>query len=668
MTALSILVAICLQPPATPVVQSGFSLDNDLEAVLGIAGLNTRTARLDTNILSQFRQSEFASPFFNACYENPWRMPFQMNIARLQLNASSGKPSDSLMAIGRLQDAGIRRTLLGNPIEAAVKAAEGQDALAGVLAKMKAAGVIKKDFPTLAAVPRDVQKAAAVVLQVALDTVPYRRAAFSAMPDLGRAYQDALRSESAFDSPEAAAATLKTYRNFDMKFLAAGAHDVTLAAQLAIPFLQAVSPAEEFRWELETAWGVILLTGGKNDVHVDRPTLLLIDTGGADTFVNVPANQSATNWLSVVLDTSGKDKYVSDIALAGTSLAQWSGRSGGRLQAGPGGAVLGYSVLIDHADDDIYRTHRPGLGSANFGAAAVLDTEGNDTYEAYADGLGFARFGLAVLEDIVGDDRYSGFTQVEGCALPGGSAALLDRAGRDEYLAIDTVIDFPSPQSAEHNVSMAQGAGYGRRADYLDGHSLSGGVGILFDQDGNDTYTCGVFGQGVGYWEGIGALWDSKGDDQYKGQWYVQGASAHFAIGFLEDEAGNDTYTAPMNMAQGAGHDFSHGLLIERSGNDIYVAPNLSLGAGNANGFGLFFDLAGDDRYGSSGITLGKAAEAPKNTLRERALCFGLFVDAGGNDTYPEATSWAKNGQRIVNITDKGPSPSEGQLGIFFDR
>ncbi|MBV6459065.1 MAG: hypothetical protein HONBIEJF_02205 [Fimbriimonadaceae bacterium] len=668
MTALNILVAICLQAPATSVVQSGFSLDNDLEAVLGTAGLNTRTARLDQNILSQFRQGEFASTLFEACYENPWRMPFHMNIARQQLNTTSSKPSDSLMTIGRLQGVGIRRTLIGNPIDAAIKASENQDSLAGVLAKMKAAGVIKKDFPTLASVPRDVQKAAALVLQVALDTIPYRRAAFAAISDLSKAYQDALRSESGFESPEAAAATLRTYRSVDMKFLAAGAHDVTLAAQQAIPLLQAVSPAEDFRWELETAWGAILLCGGKNDIHVDKPTLLLIDTGGADTYVNLPANQSATNWLSIVLDTSGKDKYVSDIALANTSLPQWSGRSGGRSQAGPGGAVLGYAVLIDHADDDIYRSHRPGLASANFGAAAVFDAAGNDTYEQYADGQAFARFGLAVLEDLAGDDRYTGFTQVQGCGLTGGAAALIDRGGRDEYVAVDTVIDFPSPQSAEHNVSMSQGAGYGRRADYLDGHSLSGGVGILFDQDGNDSYTCGVFGQGVGYWEGIGALWDAKGDDQYKGQWYVQGASAHFAIGYLEDEAGNDTYTAPMNMAQGAGHDFGHGMLVERSGNDVYQAPNLSLGAGNANGLGIFFELAGDDRYASSGITLGKAAEAPKNTLRERAICLGLFVDAGGTDTYPEAAAWAKNGQRTANITDRGPTPAEGQLGIFFDR
>ena len=58
--------------------------------------------------------------------------------------------------------------------------------------------------------------------------------------------------------------------------------------------------------------------------------------------------------------------------------------------------------------------------------------------------------------------------------------------------------------------------GNGRRGDYLDGHSLAGGVGILFDQEGIDHYVSGVFGQGVGYWEGVGILWDAAGDDVYQ--------------------------------------------------------------------------------------------------------------------------------------------------------
>jgi hypothetical protein len=154
-----------------------------------------------------------------------------------------------------------------------------------------------------------------------------------------------------------------------------------------------------------------------------------------------------------------------------------------------------------------------------------------------------------------------------------GFGLLLDALGDDTYTAHPMPIEFPSPQTAERNVSMAQGAGYGRRADYSDGRSWAGGVGVLIDVQGNDRYLCGVFGQGVGYWGGIGMLIDLQGDDGREGAWYVQGAAAHFAIGYLEDRLGNDRTLAAMNMAIGAGHDFSIGYYIDFAGNDEYNAP-----------------------------------------------------------------------------------------------
>ncbi|HVL38244.1 MAG TPA: hypothetical protein VM328_02525, partial [Fimbriimonadaceae bacterium] len=286
----------------------------------------------------------------------------------------------------------------------------------------------------------------------------------------------------------------------------------------------------------------------------------------------------------------------------------------------------------------------------------------------YRDSLGYGEYGVGVLEDVLGSDTYEGFNQVQGVGQTMGGGLLADREGSDTYRANDEVIDFPSPQSAQHNVSMSQGAGNGRRSDYTTGHSLAGGIGILYDGGGDDQYSCGVFGQGVGYWMGVGLLFDSSGHDRYLGQWYAQGASAHFAIGYLEDEAGDDTYTAPMNMAQGAGHDFSVGGLVDRAGDDKYVAPNLSLGAGNANGIGFLLEFGGNDTYASSGWTLGKGAEAPKGSMRTRALCLGLFIDFGGNDTYPAQATWAKNGSRTANWTDRGPTPAESQLGVFWDR
>lgn len=255
----------------------------------------------------------------------------------------------------------------------------------------------------------------------------------------------------------------------------------------------------------------------------------------------------------------------------------------------------------------------------------LLDLQGNDLYDAYAFAQGAGLAGVGALIEREGRDQYACFYESQGFGAVKGFGALIDALGDDVYTAHPMPIEFPSPQTAERNVSMAQGAGYGRRADYLDGRSWAGGVGVLIDVQGNDRYVCGVFGQGVGYWGGVGMLIDLQGDDVREGVWYVQGAGAHFAIGYLEDRLGNDRYLASMNMAMGAGHDFSIGYLIDFDGSDEYNAPSLALGGANANGIGIFVDLAGDDLYQArrNEANFGRANPIGRGTLRERGFASG---------------------------------------------
>lgn len=642
--------------------------ESDVELALGTVGLSGKTAVFDEGMLKLFRYGEFTSPFYDACLENPWRTPFLADSVRREIASQAGRPSDTLNSGGRLVGFGTRRTLIGNPNAAQEAEAKKPGAMAAVLAQMAKDQKLAGPVPDLASVPAEVKQAAALILSVLPRALEYRRVGTAGLGDLPAAYRKLAAPNSNGGQGAEFDAVRRLYRGVELRDLAAGAHDVLLAVQAATTILATVPASARYDVEVPTVWGVIRLTGGGDTRHPARPTLLIIDTGGDDLYLGAPTNAGPFNWCSVVIDTGGNDRYLSDPALETTPLAQFAGRKEGRLTPGPGGALLGYAILFDLAGDDLYRSHLPGIGSGRLGVGVVFDREGKDEYDGYQDAQGFGMFGAGILEDGAGDDRYRGFTQVQGIGQTAGFGLLVDRSGQDVYEANDTDIDFPSPQSAEHNVSMSQGAGNGRRGDYLDGHSLAGGVGVLFDQAGDDLYTCGVFGQGVGYWMGVGMLWDDEGNDRYSGQWYVHGAAAHFAVGYLEDGKGDDRYTSPMNMAQGAGHDFSLGVLIDRAGNDRYSAPNLSLGAGNANGIGWFVDFGGDDTYESSGITLGRAAEAAKGTLRSRALCLGVFMDLGGQDTYPGAATWAKNGARTANWTDKGPTSSESQVGVFWDR
>ncbi len=643
------------------------SLDSDFEIALGNAGLSTKTARFDTNLGRFFASAEYRTPFYESAYEIPWRLPYYADMHRRQFEVSIEQPSEILASGTRMLGAGTRRTLTGNPIQPAIDFANKPGALKAVLERMERENLLTTTVPDLSKIPPQVQRAAALVLRVALDSVAYRRLAFSRVVDLAAALQRAKSEDPDSGDADKIERDLDLYRSVDLRYLFVAAHDVTLAAKTAQGYLGPVNQQEAYSATVGTTWGKITLSGAGDQTVKDEPILLCIDTGGNDTYINAPANKTQTNWVSVVIDSVGNDHYLSAPELAKTTIAKYDKRKD-RFGTGPASALFGISVLLDTTGDDLYRSHKPGIASAFMGAATLCDSGGTDTYDGYQNAEGAATFGYALLEDASGDDHYFGFNQIQGFAGSMGFAMLMDRAGSDSYMANDEVIDFPSAQSATHNLTMGQGAASGRRADYLDGHSLSGGIGILFDVAGDDTYFCSVFGQGAGYWEGVGMLWDSAGADKYMGQWYVQGAAAHFAIGYLEDLKGNDETTAMMNMAIGAGHDFSIGMYVDDDGVDQYHGPNLSLGAGNANGIGVFVDAYGNDRYDSSGLSLGKAAESPKGTLREKAICLGLFIDLQGDDTYPARQSWARNGERLANWTDKRPVSAESQVGIFYDR
>lgn len=348
---------------------------------------------------------------------------------------------------------------------------------------------------------------------------------------------------------------------------------------------------------------------------------LLIDWGGDDSYARLASNTAPVQRVSVAIELGGNDTYKNDDPRVG----------------GFGAGHLGLGMLFDFAGDDTYEIKRNGLGQALFGAALLYDDSGNDKYVAVEKAQAYAVAGVAMVVDVAGDDKYDIYNAGQGFGGPGGAAALVDRAGGDRYIANDADIRFPSAQSAEHNTSMVQGAGYGWRGDYLQGLSAAGGVGLLLDERGNDIYACGVFGQGVGYWFGAGLLMDLDGNDRYAGQWYVQGASAHFAAGVLLDAAGDDAYEGVMNMALGAGHDVGVGALFDLDGNDRYRGGGLSLGAGNASGVGILLDRAGADGYtlaNNADNAMGYVTPEAPTGVRKVIQGVGLFLDLGGLDGY----------------------------------
>ncbi len=397
------------------------------------------------------------------------------------------------------------------------------------------------------------------------------------------------------------------------------------------------TPSEYF--SILTPYGKITIDGRDNDNEYSGTNhLLIIDSLGSDTYSgSAGATSSITNCASVIIDLSGDDEYIAE------------------TEALPsfGAGILGCGILLDIDGDDHYKGFYNSQGSGVFGVGLLADYAGNDTYDAVELSQGAGAFGVGICMDYSGDDTYNCYIESQGFGYTWGYGLLYDKEGNDEYIANDTNIINPSPQNANHNVSLSQGAGYGRRADYLDGHSMSGGCGLLVDDAGDDMYSCGVFGQGVAYWYGVGVLSDKSGDDSYTGLWYVQGATAHFAISLFRDEAGDDHYQAKQATSIGVGHDFSTSWHIDTGGNDQYDCfrveedkkgnevrkeGGLMLGCGNANGIGIFVNVGGDDVYdGKSNRMYGGSyirGDTSPDTIRNEILCLGLFLDVGGNDTY----------------------------------
>jgi hypothetical protein len=432
-------------------------------------------------------------------------------------------------------------------------------------------------------------------------------------------------------------------RSLDGESLAYAGLKAVAASERAARELEAAvrggnsAPLATLRWEIDTPRGRVLLAGTGNDRHVvapgQKPFLLLVDLGGDDVYEGTHA---AGLWpeqpVSVLLDLSGNDTYDAK----GEGPAQGSG-------------LGGVGVLFDLAGDDRYIASERAQGFGQFGVGVLVDAAGKDDYRLGSAGQGAAVFGAGLLLDRKGDDRYEILHDGQGYGGPGGIGVLADLEGNDRYEAVrdPARAGRPDPRAdGQAATSNAQGAGIGRRGDGSDGHAWAGGLGVLVDAAGNDTYTCGTWCQGVGYWFGTGVLADGGGNDRYEAVWYAQASAAHHGLGTLLDVAGEDRYTLSGTGGAGLGFawDFAAAVFVDLAGNDVYTAKRLVLGAAHLRSFALFLDASGDDRYdvASPGEAFGQVDDDPRWAVRDplsprwhEATQAGLFLDLGGKDTYP---------------------------------
>ncbi len=425
-------------------------------------------------------------------------------------------------------------------------------------------------------------------------------------------------------------------RATDRRYLAFGSALLATHVSNAIAEFRSSDSAQPMQamygMEVATTLGTIRILGSNPDT-VSTPAVLTIDCGGNDLYrgrqaVNIPFRETA----SVLIDLAGNDVYDSDTTLS--------------LACG----MFGAAMLVDVAGNDHYRVRESGIGCAWYGSGVLMDMAGNDRYVTdRAWGEAAAHIGAAVLSDWGGDDEYVCAQQSQGMGSTLGAALLVDAAGNDRYIARDD--GNPTPIYLNQSVAMAQGCGYGRRADLGDGHSLAGGVGALADADGDDYYSAPVWAQGCGYWWGVGICEDRRGNDTWRSGKYSIGAAAHFAIGCKVDAEGNDTYavgyTDAVNQYLGHARDGSIGIAIDGSGDDKYHLKTHCGGTADLGSLALLWDADGNDLYimdtlkvattdgWSDTPPLGATSGYPPfYNFRDDIQSYGVFLDTGGKDVY----------------------------------
>ncbi len=413
--------------------------------------------------------------------------------------------------------------------------------------------------------------------------------------------------------------------------------------------------------EVDTPLGSLVIHGaGKDDYEpgsAAEKAFFLLDTGGDDTYRVPVGSASYDHSLSVSVDLAGKDTYgyveKADPAdnvghrLPSDGAGRQQGLTRSRV-ARQGGALLGVGLLWDlGTDDDTYQSLAVSQGTGVFGVGVLYDEGGNDSYKSEALSQGAAGFGIGLLLDGAGNDHYLVYAASEGFGFTQGVGALVDESGDDTYYsdpgdpAVGGDAIYANAQlPGVGNTSMTQGCGEGHRPDAPEpGYQFAGGMGILRDAAGNDSYTTSVFGQGCSFAMGIGLFLEGGGDDTYEGLWYVQGSAAHTGVVYFWDHAGNDEYdpTFPIRATSiGVGHDYSSVIHYDEGGDDAYHGPGLSMGCGNANGVGLLVNVGGTDTFSApnqNSLGCANSTEVFK-TPRKSIQTLGVFVKAGGSATY----------------------------------
>ena len=508
--------------------------------------------------------------------------------------------------------------------------------------------------------PLEFERSVASIVAAAREAARWRNASLAKIPreKWEHIFRSTTLEESQCDAQTFDQEVYDAALAFDLSSAHFGAMLLAQVLGREIPVLRTFAGAT-YSCDIPTPLGRIFVSGSGDDHHAPTDCLLMLDLGGNDTYTGPVAASSPSLPVAICIDLAGNDSYVNPY----------------HDLPSQGAGVLGFGMLIDVAGDDHYVSQTFSQGCGRFGVGILHDAAGTDRYDSEGFSQGAGMYGSGILYDRTGNDEYHTVYYAQGYGFSKGLGLLVDQEGDDRYIANDTELTHVGDETPKHNESDAQGYGAGRRADHVDGHSMSGGIGILHDIAGDDEYFAGVFAQASSYWYGYGVLSDQGGNDKYRGVFFNLGAGAHWGIGVLFDDRGDDETDLVMTLGMGAAHDGSAAFYIDGDGNDRYTMSAadenaISFGGALNSAFGLFANIRGDDYYAPVGRSMGYSTGSQGGDHAIYGPTTGLFFDIGGNDTYNyklggNNTSWQQqDASEGFGLRSKGVDAEQGSLSF----
>jgi hypothetical protein len=610
------------------------------DKMLAADGLTRKTAQLNAD---RWRGGGPDSlPLFDALWDN-WFLvvPTGDRLGRAALQDNSVE--NAARAVG----VDLSDTLVGTTQEAVQHRAQAPGDLADAIAAVQnacAQPLTPAQMTALrqqaAGVPPRVAAAASLLLYTSQWALVQRNLAFTkiAPPDqLQPFFNEALAFAGQGQLTPAVIAHLES---IDQHHLFLGALELQDAMRAARELLQVRPPAPKmFHFTWDTPLGKIALNGDGSDTYGPADYLLIIDTGGGDTFAAGAGTPDAAHPISLLLDMGGNNTYHAD-------------------QDAFGAGILGYGFLYDGGSHNHYSIISYGEACGVCGVGVLEDAGGQSSFQSIEQSQAAGTWGLGLLTEGGGHTTYDCYANSQGYGATRGAGLLADIQGYGTFTSNDTDIKYPADQDARHNTNMSQGVGNGRRGAFPggDGLNLAGGLGLLANGGGHSHYSGGVFCQACAYWYGLGFLVDLGGDNTYRGADYTQGACAHYSVASLIDEGGNNQHTVVDDgQALGHGRDNSIGVLFSAQGNDSYNGPQVPIGWGNnQDAIGIHVDLGGSNVYKTG--PLAYTNEGTANTL-------GLFYAGGSANQLPTDPLAKPNSLWVRKPTDGSAGIAVGMAG-----